>query len=95
MKTYKKVLIAIGAVILDFLISYFGLRLLIYLGIAQERFVSATTNDLIATMAALMVTVPLALSAVALVVLVLVRIIHSVYIHIRYGLKHTDQDDHL
>jgi len=45
MKIYKKVLIAIGAVILDFLISYFGLRLFINLGIVQERFVSATTGN--------------------------------------------------
>lgn len=87
MKTYKKVLIAIGAIIADFLISYFGLRLLIYIGYAQERFVDA------GSVALLMFMTPLALSAVALVVLAIIKVISNIYIHIRYGLKYTDKEE--
>lgn len=87
MKTYKKTLTAIGIIILDFLICYFGLRLLIYIGYAQEVFVDKWT------IVALMFVVPFALNVVALIVLAIIQIIRNIIIHIKYGLKNTGRND--
>lgn len=87
MKTYKKALIAIGAIIGDFLISYFSIRFFIYIGYAQAGFIYGSRVDFYSTMVGLMFMAPFALSTVALVIFTIVKLIHDIYIGSRYGIK--------
>ena len=88
MKTYKKVFIIIGAVILDFLITYYGVRLAVYLDWTPERFVYIWTVIIL-----MIFGTPVALATVFYVVAMLVKVIHNIYIHIRHGIVYTDQED--
>ena len=87
MKTYKKVLIAIGILILDFLISYFGLKLLIHLDTISRIYIYTSPKEFYYGLIALMFIVPLALNIVALGIWVLIRLIYDIYIGIRYGIE--------
>jgi hypothetical protein len=88
MKTYKKVLIAIGALVLDFLITYYGVRLAIYLEWTPGGFVDIWTVILL-----MIFGTPFALAAVIFIAFMLFKIVRNIYIHIKYGLEHTDQDN--
>lgn len=85
MKTYKKVLIAIGILILDFLISYFILKLFIHFDSVSRIYIYTSSKEFYYALIALMFIVPLALNIVALGIWVLVKLIHSIYIGIRHG----------
>jgi len=87
MKTYRKVLIAIGAVILDFLICYFVLKLFIHFDSVSRIYIYTNSKEFFYALIALMLIVPLALNIVALGIWVLIRLIHDIYIGIRYGLE--------
>jgi fructose-specific phosphotransferase system IIC component len=82
MRTYKKVLIAIGAIIADFLISYL---------ISKHSF-HTSVNDFYYELTALMFVVPLALSTAGLVIFGIIRLIHDIYIGIRHGIEAAYKD---
>lgn len=88
MKIYKKVLISVGFVIVDFLVTYYFLRLAIYLGWTQERFVDKWTIVLL-----MIFGTPFAIGTVLVVLFYLFRFFRNIYIGIRYGMKYADRDD--
>jgi len=88
MKTYQKVLIFFIALIADIAVTYYGIRLALYIGWAQGSYIDIWTFVLLAIFAT-----PFAVSTVIFALFELGKWVYNIYTGIRYGRVHNVHND--